>query len=223
MATAVATGPTRTLEGERRFLLPGVGWEGYEALLKMIGDRRVRVTFDGEDAELMSPSQNHEFYKRIIGWMLEALFEELNVPYEPAGSTTWRNRAGGLEPDECYYLSNLALVRQKRNSLDLNADPAPDLAVEIEISRGALDRLGLYAALGVAEVWRFDGETLRIERLQGDGTYQQITTSLALPAITPDEVVHWARLAETTDDRLVWNRRFRQWARAELVPRLENR
>ncbi len=80
MATALEPQTARALEGEHRFLLPGVGWEGYEALLKMIGNRNLRVAYDGRNAELMSPSQHHEFYKKVIGWMLEAIFEEQNIP-----------------------------------------------------------------------------------------------------------------------------------------------
>ena len=104
--------------------------------MQIIGDRPIRITYDGRNVELMSPSQHHEFYKKVIGWMLETIFEELNVPYEPAGSTTWRTlaHAKGLEADECYYLNNLERVRQRRNHLDLAVDPPPDLAVEIEIS-----------------------------------------------------------------------------------------
>ena len=223
MATAVAAGPTRTLEGERRFLLPGVGWEGSEALLKMIGDGRARVTYDQGDAELMSPLYGHEKLKTLFGRLIEEVTVGLNVPCEGAGSTTWKSKAldKGLEPDECYYLANSARV-VGRDAIDLDAGPPPDLAVEIEISRSALDRLGLYAALGVAEVWRFDGETLRIERLQGDGTYQQITTSLALAALTLDEIARWIELGRRIG-QTAWARQLRDWVRAELVPRHENR
>ena len=50
MATVVET-PKRTLEGEQRVVLRDVGWEGYEALLAMVGDGHVRLAFDGTDVE----------------------------------------------------------------------------------------------------------------------------------------------------------------------------
>jgi len=225
MATAVETKPTRTPDGEHRFLLRGVGWEGYEALLRMVDGGRVRVTYDRGDAELMSPSQNHEFYKKVIGWMLETAFEELDIPYQAAGSTTWRKQADGrgLEADECFYLSNLELVHRKRNQLDLTIDPAPDLAVEVEISRSALDRMGVYAALGISEVWRFDGENLVIGRLEPEGRYAEVPVSPRLPELPPGEIVRWIRLAEATANRAEWNRRFRDWVRAELRPKRAGR
>ena len=225
MTTVVAVPSKRALEGEQRVVLRGVGWGGYEALLAMIGDGRVRITYDRGDAELMSPSYHHENSKKLLGWMIETVAEELDIDYEAAGSTTWRKEAvdRGLEADECFYFTNLERIREKRNRIDLTVDPPPDLAVEVEISRSALSRMGVYAALGVPEVWRFDGETLVIERLGAGGEYQPVDLSPGLPELTPGEAARWVRLAETTASRVQWNRRFRAWVRAELLPRREGR
>lgn len=216
---------TRSLEGERRFLLTDIGWEAYESLLTMVGDGHTRVTYDRGEAELMSPSQDHEFFKKLLGWMLEAVFEELDISYQAVGSTTWRSLASGrgLEADECFYLSRVDLARQKRDRLDPTSARTPDLAVEVEISPSALDRLTIYAALGVAEVWRFDGESLAILRLREDGTYSEVNESPGVVGLRRDDVVHWVRLSENASHRPAWNRQFREWIRAELAPRHEGR
>ncbi len=210
----------RLLSPEQRFLLRGVGWSGYEALLKMVGDGHVRLTCDGKDVELMSPSGEHEEYGNLIGRMIETVTEELRLPCLGLGSTTWRKvlHERGLEADECYYLTNAPRVRARRKTLDLTVDPPPDLAVEVEISRSALDRLEIYASLGIPEVWRFDGEHLVIHRLQPDGTYALAPASLSLPMLPPAEVVRWVLLAEDMDDHSAWNALFRGWVRAELMP-----
>jgi Uma2 family endonuclease len=221
MATAVepkmakSSGPP---QGEQRVLLRGVGWEGYESLLRMVGDGHVRVTYDRGDAELMSPSRDHEAFKTRIGRLIEALTEILDLPCEGAGSTTWRKHADecGLEPDECYYLANAERVIGR--SIDLSIDPPPDLAVEIEISRSALGRMGIYARLGVPEVWRFDGETLRIERLTDAGAYEEVPGSPSLPFLTAVEVTHWLRLGQSMG-QTPWIQQFRDWVRNELAPR----
>ena len=57
MATAVETSK-RTLEAEQRVVLPNVGWEGYEALLRMVGDGHTRITYDRGDAELARPASD---------------------------------------------------------------------------------------------------------------------------------------------------------------------
>jgi Uma2 family endonuclease len=218
MATAVEPRP-RTLIPEQRVVLYGVGWEGYETILKLIGDRSVpRLTYDRGDLELMAPSYEHEAFKRGLGRIIDAVTEELRIPCIAAGSTTWRRKLKdrGLEPDECFYLASFPRVRGKKK-IDLEIDPAPDLAIEVEISRSALDRMGVYAALGVGEVWRFDGETLTVETLQADGSYTPAAVSPSLPMLPLDEVVRWLRLAEEIEDHSEWGRRFREWVRAELA------
>ena len=221
MATALDAPPKMKIEGERRFLLPGVGWEGYEALLGIVGDRLPRITYDRGDLELMSPSSDHERFKRLLGRLVETVTEVLRIPCQGLGSTTWRKKLKdrGLEPDECYYLARFPQVRGKR-TIDLSVDPAPDLAIEVEISRSALDRMGIYAALGVPEVWRFDGETLRIAQLQPDGTYAESDRSPGLPMLPPAEVVRWLGLAEEMG-QTPWIRQFRAWVREALAPGFE--
>jgi len=225
MTTVVAVPPKRALEGEQRVVLRGVGWGGYEALVDMVDEGHVRLACDGEDVELVSPLPPHDEFGRLIGRIITTVTEELGLPCRALGTTTWRRRARerGLEADECFYLANVPNVRGKRNDIDLAVDPPPDLAVEVEITRSAMDRMGIYAALGVPEVWRFDGEALVIEHLQPDGTYAAAAASPGLPMVAPDEVVRWVRLAEETDDHSEWGRRFRAWVRAELLPRREGR
>ncbi len=114
-------------------------------------------------------------------------------------------------------------VRQKRNRLDLTVDPPPDLAVEIEISPSDLNRMEIYAALGIPEVWRYDGEILQIEHLQSDGTYVVTPSSVSVPVLTSVEVAAWIEDVAAAVDRLAWNRVFRSWVRDELLPRHDSR
>ena len=115
-------------------------------------------------------------------------------------------------------MSNFPRIRD-RKEFDLSIDPPPDLAVEIEISRTALERLPIYVRLGVPEVWRFDGEQLVIHRLQPDGQYQTTEESGEIPAITPAEIVHWVREGEAESNRFEWSLRLREWVREELIQR----
>jgi Uma2 family endonuclease len=221
MATAVEPKPARVLEGEQRVLLCGVGWDGYETLLRLAGDSGcVRITYDRGDVELMSPSRDHDTYARLIGRLIDVLTEEFDIPCEGLRTTTWRRQARerGLEGDDCFYLASLPRVAGK-TTIDLNVDPPPDLAVEVEISRGRLDKLGVYAGLGVPEVWRFDGEMLTILRLQPDGTYAAVPESPSLPEIRPEEVARWVCEGVSVENRTAWARRLRAWVREVLVPR----
>src|SRR5688500_6748040 len=88
----------------------------------------------------------------------------------------------GLEPDNCFYTTRWrAIIGKKR--FDLTRDPPPDLAIEIDVTSSSLDRQGIYAALGVPEIWRFDGESLRVFQLGPDGDYRACERSPTFPEL----------------------------------------
>ena len=78
------------------------------------------------------------------------------------------------------------------DSDDIADYPNPDLAIEVDLSPPQIDRAGIYAALKVAEIWRFDGQTekLAIDRLTATGTYQSVDASQFLP-VRLDEIERW--------------------------------
>jgi Uma2 family endonuclease len=156
-------------------------------------------------------------FKTLFRRLFEVVVEELKVPCCGFGSTPWRNQAlkKGLEPDECYYITNEPKVRGK-DDLDLATDPPPDLAIEVENTQTVIDRLGIYAALGVAEVWRFDGEKLTILLLQSDATFTQQAKSKLVSSAALNAVVEWVgKRKEMEQSTLIAN--FRHWVRQNLV------
>lgn len=201
---------------EQRFLIHTADWQMYESLLAAIGDSAIRITYDRGRIELMSPSKDHERFKSLIGRLVEILAFDLNIPIRTQGSTTFKNEAlaRGLEPDECYYIQNEPLVRG-RDGVDNEADPPPDLVVEVEISRSLVQRMGIYAALGVPEIWRFDGETLRVFELLPAGNYAERDASLAFPFLPITEVNRFLAERNSTDE-ITWARRFSAWVRSTL-------
>jgi Uma2 family endonuclease len=208
-------------EGERRILLRGVGWQGYQTLLNLGGDGPIRITYDRGDAELMSPLIKHERNRSILGRLVEIITEELDIPLMSAGATTL-NREDldrGLEADESFYLGDLSRVSDA-DDLDLKIDPPPDLAIEIEITRSVLSRLSIYGALGVPEVWRFDGRRLRILDRQSDGTYREIDQSQCLPWLTVTDLTRFLT-EENARDETTLARNFRGWVRETIVPRVK--
>jgi Uma2 family endonuclease len=221
--TAATSTSTKPQVGERRFLIPLVDWDGYEALLKIVGDRRsIRVTYDRGNVELMSPLPVHERYGYLVGRMVQAITEELEIPMSCTRSTTFRRRTRdrGLEADDSYYIANYHRVPNE-DRIDLEVVPPPDLAIEVEITNSILKRLDVYAGLGVPEIWRFDGVRLTVLVLGPDGTYAPSETSLSLPFLPMDEVVRF--LGEyTPGDDTQWARRFRAWVREVLLPTYRN-
>jgi Uma2 family endonuclease len=199
---------------ERRVVYRGVDWAFYEALVDSIPEgSNIRVDYDGKDLEFMSTGRKHELAKKMLGRVAETTAEEFDIPYRPAGETTWKRPevARGLEADECYYFLPEKLAADaaaiERDSKDIADYPNPDLAIEVDISRPQVDRAGIYAALRVAEVWRLDGDRLFIERLTPQGTYQSVDSSGFLP-LRADEIRRWV-LEEDWRDLPAWVRRLR--------------
>jgi len=200
------------VRADEHFVLRNVGWELYEMLLKEIGDRPIHITFDQGSLELMSPLPEHERWKRTIGRLIELLSLERSIPIGSLGSTTFRRKdlAKGLEPDECYYIQHESAVRGKKR-IELPDDPPPDLAVEIDITHREIDRESIYAALGVPEIWVFDGQRLSAMVLR-EGKYRASETSAAFPFLKVGDLERFIGMVEKTDETTVM-RAFRDWVR----------
>jgi Uma2 family endonuclease len=196
---------------ENRTLLTGIRWQTYQDLLLDLAENpSKRLTYDQGLLEIMTPLPEHEASKRLLGRLVESTTEELGLEIYSLGSTTWRREdlQKGLEPDECYYITQEAQVRGK-TSFDLYSDPAPDLAIEIDLTSSSLNRLGIYAALGVQEIWRYDGQDLKIYVLV-EGEYQQQEQSAVLPVLSRSDVLLFLNKRSTLGENALI-REFRQW------------
>ena len=194
-------------------LLYNVPWSTYEVLLSDLDPRGTRLTYDRGNLEIMSPSREHERLKTLIGRMIETMTVEWNIPISSGGSTTMKSemKKRGLEPDECYYVANESRMRGT-DDFDIKVDPPPDLVVEVDITRSSLNRMDLYAAFGVPEVWRYDGTALHVAQLQPDGTYAPQKQSPSFPFLPLNEIPRFLDRRNAMDETS-WVRSFRKWVR----------
>jgi Uma2 family endonuclease len=170
--------------------LTNVNWEEYENLLTQMEDfPGHRLSYDRGRLTVVSPNRRHEFFKLFVGKMSQVLAEELGLEVEATGATTLRRKklGKGVEPDESFYVQNAANVIG-RLEFDMDVDPPPDIAVEIDMTNDSLDKFPIYAALGVPEVWRYDGKTTHFYKLVGEN-YDVIQTSLAFPILTAEDLM----------------------------------
>jgi Uma2 family endonuclease len=202
-----------SLDEVQHFVLQDASWSFYENLLREVGNRPVRITYDEGRLEMMSPLPEHEQPKKLIARLIEALTEERGIEVAPLGSTTFRRKdlGKGLEPDECYYFKNEKRMRGRKR-LDLKRDPPPELVVEIDVTHRSIDREPIYAALGVPEIWRWDGTKLQCLERTGDA-YRIRTTSLAFPFLNPAELTRFVRMRGRVGQNAIV-RKFREWVRA---------
>jgi Uma2 family endonuclease len=200
---------------EQRVIVRFVSWTTYEHLLADLSNQSsTRLTYDRGMLEIMCPLPEHEEWNRTIALLVEVLAEEMRIDVRNFGSTTFRRAdlARGFEPDSCFYVQHEADISGK-STIDLTVDPPPDLVIEVDVTSGSLDKFPIYAQVGVPEVWRYDGQRLRISILTAE-RYVESETSLALPLLTGP------RLSETlaqskTLKRTALLRSFRTWVRQE--------
>ena len=191
-------------QSTQQVTLNGVSWQTYQALLNDLGDHRSsRLVYDQGILEIIMPSELHEIINRLLDRIVTALTEELGMKIRAYGSTTLEREdlVRGVEPDSCYYIQSVEQLRAKK--LNLQTDPPPDLAIEVDITSSSKRRFGLYQQLQIPEVWRYT-------RSQGitiyqfcDGKYQEREFSPTFPMISGAVLAQFLQLSGTEDDNEV--------------------
>ncbi|MGH9881847.1 MAG: Uma2 family endonuclease [Pyrinomonadaceae bacterium] len=196
-------------------LLHDISWSTYERLLDEHPDApSPRFTYDCGDLLIMVTSPEHENINRTLNLLVELLAAEFEIESLAFGSTTYKRKdlQRGFEPDSCFYFQNEVRMRGKKR-LDLSVDPPPDLVIEIDITSPSIRKLPLFAAFGIPEVWRFDGEKVEIHIL-GGSEYALADHSFALPKVSGNVVTDLLRDSAKMG-RLEWIKSVRSWAREE--------
>jgi Uma2 family endonuclease len=212
----------------QRVLFHDVTWNEFEAILDELGEHRcTRIAYSNGILEIMAPLPEHESDKEIISDLLKAFLEEQEIEFLTLGSTTFRNSKTlkGIEPDQCFYIQHERAVRGKKR-LDLSVDPPPDLVLEVDVTSRTHPET--YAALGVPELWRRDGDypqggtasqRIQIYTLQSDD-YQRVEDSPMFPGWSLQMVIPQYVEQSRVIGRNKTMRAFRAWVREELQKRV---
>lgn len=174
MTTTLVNLSTALPSDEQRLRLDGVTWQQYDALVALFIDQfpALRMTYLEGILEIMTTSAEHERLKTVIGRLIETFAEELDIDLNGYGSATFKQEAAarGLEPDECYVFGDLG--------------DTPDIAVEIVLTSGGIEKLEVYKGLGVQEVWFWQAQTFSLYGLiDAEAGYEQLENSRLLPQI----------------------------------------
>jgi Uma2 family endonuclease len=199
---------TQTI-AENRTSLSNVRWETFIELAEQRRGSIPRMTFSEGVLELLSPLRQHENIGRLIGRMVETYTEELEIEIHSVASTTFKRKdlQRAFEADESYYIQHADMMRAKEHT-DLTIDPPPDLVIEVEITSSLIEKVELFATIGVPELWRHDGESLRMYTLVAN-RYQLIESSLALSGLTSQKLnLFLDKRFETGETAII--REFRQ-------------
>ncbi len=216
MVTTTSTPVEQQITPENRVILKGVSWSTFKALLADVGDDRAwRIAYDEGVLEIRMPLEEHEEPKRLIESFVEAIVDELGIELRSLGSLTLEREdlTRAVEPDSCFYIQNESVVRGR--NINLPNDPPPDLAIESDHRNSSVNKDGIYAALGVPELWRYQRQSLQVYQLV-DGKYQKCDRSLAFPFLPVAEIPGFIEQSRTVGQRAAV-RLFRQKIREILL------
>lgn len=197
--------PKKPLPTEQRVILPNISWQQFEKLLVELGpERQARMSYLRGKLEMMTPVEAHERCSKLIDSLILVLVDEMAMPITPVVPALLKQVDLGCatESDACYYLSEISL--RHKTEIDLTQDPIPDLLVEVALTRSSLDKLPIYATLGIPEVWRYittagddmlKGQLLIYELQQGN--YVQRRQSTVFPFLPADRVLEFMEQSDS--------------------------
>ena len=201
------------LDEQVSVVLSNVDWGTYQNTVQEFdGKQNPHFYYDKGNLLIMSNSSEHEEIKDTIVYLIYIFTEEFRINARSLGSSTYQREdiEKGFEPDSCFYFENEPQIRGVKR-LDMSVHPAPDLIVEVDITSLSTGRQNIFAAFGVPEIWRFDGEKMQILKLEND-KYVEISNSLALPKVTSEKLTDFLNKNEKLS-RLEWINEIRSWAK----------
>lgn len=215
MVTTISTPPQSSSE-EKVITLKGIKWLTFKAIMSDVGDGRAwRIAYDAGVLEIRMPLTEHEEPKGMIESFVEAFADQLEIEVRKLGALTLEREdlTRAIEPDSCFYIQNESVVRGK--SINLPADPPPDLVVESDYMSSSLNKFAIYAALGVPEIWRYRNQSLVVYHLV-EGNYEERQNSLAFPFLPIAQIPVLIEQSKSIGQRAAV-RLFRDMVREVLV------
>ena len=169
-------------------LLHDITWEQLEQLDLILEHTGMRLTYIDGIVEIMAPpSEAHESPKAVVRSIVEGFLRERDIRFYIRASETQGEKKDGIriEPDESYSIGS--------------KKPTPDLAIEVTVTSGGLNKLAVYARLGIPEVWFWEDGTIEVHCLREDGLYEKSINSELIPDIDIELVAEHSRMADQYD------------------------
>ncbi|MBX7170472.1 MAG: Uma2 family endonuclease [Pyrinomonadaceae bacterium] len=199
----------------QKLIMQGVGWDFYEEILaEYVDSNALHFAYDDGVLEVEVPLPEHEVPSRILSDLVTIISIELNVNARNFGSTTFRQQKNtkGCEPDTAFYIKNEPKIRGLLK-IDLTVDPPPDLVIEVDVTSPSLDKLPIYAALGVSEVWLYKGAEVEFFQLVGK-TYRKVSHSISFPVLSTEKSTEFLNKGLTAAPN-EWFKEVKDWVNSQ--------
>ncbi len=202
----------KQLELTKSEVIYGVSWEIYESLVKKYwGEQSPRLTYDSGILRIdMSNSDKHEESTATLELLVSIIASELEIDFRQFRSMTFKRKSirKGFEPDACFYIKSLEKLEGQTNIGIENKIP-PDLTIEVNRTSSSVARMPIFAAFGVKEIWRFDGENIKFYTLE-NGVYLETETSISFPLLSNQKATEF--LFERNEIKsTAWIKNVRKW------------
>jgi len=183
------------LEGiDEPILIDEPSWREFKAVEQLLSRPGVRLSFlDGVLEIRRIPGRKHETAKQRISTLVDLFLEYAGIDFTPTGSVTLESETGRVK-------------READLSYELGPNREfPDLAVEVVVTSGGINKLEAYKRLQIPEVWFWENGALRMYSLGADG-YAEVDRSFVLPDL---DIVLLVRCI-TIENHLQAMREFKQ-------------
>ena len=149
---------------DQRIVHSGLTWQQFKRIQSGFGNtRNLRLFYYDHTVEIIMPGRDHEFFKTVLGMLIELFCLEMGIEFEPLGSTTQEQTGqASAEPDESYCFGP--------------SKPTPDLVLEVIFTSGSIGKLDLYQTLHIPEIWFWQDGVFSLYRLREAG-YEPIRQS----------------------------------------------
>ena len=190
----------------------GIDWQTYEDISAELGaSRAIQLTYKKGFLTIMPITELHEFLTGFLHDLIRFAGLSLRINVIDTGKATIRSkrRNYGVEPDLSYFVSK-ADIHQIKNYVPNEIELAPDIVGEIDIYHPSDDKFEIYSEFGVSEFWQYNGEKLKIFKLQADGKYAEIERSEELPILTSEILTEFLKRGQTEQQFTVLSD-FQNW------------
>lgn len=192
--------------------LVGINWQTYEDISDEVGESSpVHLTYKNGVLTIMPVTELHEFLTSLLHNFITFSGIVLRANVIPTGKATMRSgrRNYGVEPDLSYFVSK-ADIHQTKDYVPKEIELAPDIVCEIDVYHLSDDKFEIYSEFGVSEFWLYNGEKLKIFKLQPDGEYKEIERSEELPVLTGAVLTEYLKRGQTEQQFAVLSD-FQNW------------
>lgn len=194
----------------------GVNWQTYEDISEELGESTsLHLTYNKGVLTIMPVTELHELLTGILHNFIIFAGMTLRINVISTGKATMRSkrRNYGVEPDLSFFVSK-SDIHQIKNYVPKELELAPDIVCEIDVYHPSDDKFEIYAEFGISEFWQYNGEKLKIFKLQSNSEYAEIERSEEIPILTSTILTEFLKRGQTEQQFTVLSD-FQNWLNAE--------